>query len=66
MINFKGFFYLVLEEKGLKQLCLKKATFLSHFFIAAIPYFVSMYFEREKKVKKKKVSYLPTLIFVRP
>ena len=32
-MHFKGFFYLVLEEKELKQLCLKKNTFLLQLFL---------------------------------
>ena len=32
-MHFKGFFYSVLEEKELKQLCLKKNTFFITLFL---------------------------------
>ena len=58
---FKGFFYLVLEEKELKQLCLEKNIFLLQLFLIL---YTPKHLERKKsKTKKKKVSYLPYFFF---
>ena len=48
-MHFKGFFYLVLEEKELKQLCLKKNTFLLQLFLILYTPKQTMPLERKKK-----------------
>ena len=65
-LHFKGFLILILEEKELKELCLKKNTFYCTFFF---------YFEHskadlcirkkkmlKKKQKKKKKQQFPTYL----
>ena len=57
-MHFKEFLSLILEEKELKQLCLKNNTFLLQLFLVLkIP--KQIYAFREKKVKKKK-DFQPT------
>ena len=62
-MHFKGFLSLILEEKELKQLCLKNNTFYCNFFLFCKFQSRSMHSKKKKGFQKKKVSNLPTFFF---
>ena len=58
-MHFKGFLSLILEEKELKQLWLKKQHFLlQHFLILNIPKLIYAFREKQKFKNKKFPTYL--------